>query len=320
MKTRLTFVLLAVLTIFLVVGLLSRLQTPSASVAASGTPTQPPPPTEPPPSPTRSRLSQSPTTIPLRPTYTSIPGETPETIDTPTLLPIDTPTLLPPDTQPAPIFTETLILFATATSTPNGGTATPPVPVAYAIDGEPQTCYKGPSLAYIKMDAFKIARIVGKDLAEQWWFLLIDKGQGLYVSCWVSSDQVTTGGNLASLSVTEAELPQITRVQVSVPGQAETGAEYVQTIACDTGLTNTTIRFTGQIFTDGPLADLGYVWTTDAHVRFQVKHTSVKAWDAPAQVEVDLPVPSKAGSYSLSLRTTFPTEMLDELRFTVKCK
>jgi hypothetical protein len=170
------------------------------------------------------------------------------------------------------------------------------------------------------MDIFKITQIVGKDGSGKWWFLMINKGRGVYVPCWVSVERVTTGGDLAGLSVTEPELPQITQVKVTVPGQPATGAEYTQTIACDTGITNTTLHFTGQVSADGPFEDVGYLWTTDAPARFQPGHTPVKAWDAPAEIDVDLPVPSQAGSYTLTLRTTFPMEVLGELRFTIKCK
>jgi len=149
---------------------------------------------------------------------------------------------------------------------------------------------------------------------------LINKGQGVYVSCWVSVDQVSIGGDLSDLSVTEPELPQITSVKVIAPSQPANDTEYVQTIVCDAGLTNTTLHFTGQISADGPIKNVGYIWKTDAPAQFQPGRASVKAWDAPAEINVDVPVPSQAGTYSLSLRTTFPAEVLGELRFTLKCK
>jgi hypothetical protein len=307
MKTRFSFGLLAaLLTVFLVVGLLPSWQMPSAVVAASGTPyptgtmTPSPAPTQLPPFvafATPRPVSESPTSIPLQPTYTSIAAETPEIIATPTL-----------------------ILFATMTATPNAGTATPPVPLAATLDGKPQACYKGPSLAYIQLDTFNIARIIGKDTTGKWWYLSIYKRDGIFINCWVAGDQVITGGNLSSLSVNEPELPQITQIQVDIPDRPEKDAPYTQTIACDAGLTNTSLHFVGHIFTNGPIEDVGYRWTTDAPAQFQPGHTPVKAWDAPAQVDVDLSVPSQAGTYTLSLRTTFPMEMLGELRFTVKCK
>ena len=185
MKTRFSFGLVAaLLTVLLVVGLLPSSQTPSAAVAASATPTPSLAPTDTRlpivPFPTHFLISVSLTPSPRKATYTSLAAETPDVIVPPTLLPIPT---------------ATLIFFATTTATPYGGTATPPVPVAYALDGKPTACYKGPSLAYIQMDTFKITRIVGKNPTGTWWFVLIDKGQGVYVSCWVSGDQVATGGN-----------------------------------------------------------------------------------------------------------------------------
>lgn len=317
MKTRFSFgMLIVLLTIFLVVGLLPSSQTSSITVAASRTSTHTPASTKtlPPfvPFPTHRPLSESPTLIPLQPTYTAIAAETSGVIDT--------PTLLPDETQPQSVPTQTLIFFASATSTPFGGTATPPVPVVFTLDGKPRSCYKGPSLAYIELDTFKIARIIGKDSTGKWWYLSINKGQNVFVSCWVSGDQVITGGNLSGLSINEPELPQITQVKVEISDQSVKDAQSVQTISCDAGLTMTTLHFTGHIFANGPINDIGYLWTTDAPAQFQVEHTAVKAWDAPAQIDVELPVPSQTGMYSLSLSTTFPMEIVGELRFTVKCK
>lgn len=313
MKTRLFFALWAcLLTVFLIVGLLPSPPVHPAALADTPTPTPTPSPaptdTRPPfvPFPTHFPLSASLTPIPQEATYTSLAPETPDVVASSTLLPIPT---------------ATLIFFATVTATPYGGTATPPVPLAYALDGKPTACYKGPSPAYIQMDVFKITQIVGRDASGKWWFLMINKGRGVYVPCWVSVDRVATGGNLAGLSVAEPGLPQITQVKVTFPGQPAAGVPYVQTIACDAGLTNTTtLHFIGQIFTDGPLEDVGYLWTTDAPAQFQPGRAPVKAWDAPAEIAVNVSVPSQAGTYTLSLRTTFPMEVLGELRFTLKCK
>ena len=324
MKKRLSWLLFVVILIaILVVGELFSQRRASAILALSATATHPTPPTETPffePFPTRRPVSNSPTAIPLQATYTSIAGETPVLLATETLLPIHTSTLLPLDTQPATIPTLTLIFFATATPTRFGGSATPPASVAYSMDGKPQPCYKGPSLAYIKMDTFKISRIAGKDEGGGWWFLLISKGQGVYVSCWVARDQVTTGGDLSTLSVVEPEISQITQVKVSAPDQPAGEIAYTANIACDDGISNTTLRLSGQIFSDGPISDIGYRWDTDAPVKFKVAHVSIQSWDAPAQVKLELPIPSKAATYHLSLRTTFPVEAVGELQIIVKCQ
>jgi len=271
--------------------------------------------------PTHRPVSVSPTSLPLRATYTLIPGETPDLVATPTLLPIATATLFPTDVPPTDVPTLTLIPFPSDTGTPSRGTATPQVPVAFIMDGKPKACYKGPSPAYIQLDTFnQPVRVAGKDVTGQWWYILIYKGQGNYVSCWVAADQATVGGNLSSLSVTEPETPQITRVTVDVPGGALTNGGYIATIACDDGVTNTTLHFSGQVFTDGPMKDIGYAWSINAPVKFKPEHTSVKSWDAPATVQLDLQLPSMAGVYTLTLRTTFPVEAVDTLQVLVQCK
>jgi hypothetical protein len=271
--------------------------------------------------PTHRPVSMSPTSLPLRATYTLIPGETPELVATPTLLPIATATLLPTDSPPSAVPTLTLISFPSGTVTPSRGTATPQVPVAFIPDGKPKACYKGPSPAYIQLDTFnQPVRVAGKDVTGQWWYILIYKGQGNYVSCWVAADLVTVGGDLSSLSVTEPETPQITHVTVDVPGGALKNGGYVATIACDDGVSTTTLHFSGQIFTDGPIKDIGYAWNIDAPVKFKPEHTSVKSWDAPATIPLDLPLASTAGVYTLTLRTTFPVEAVGTLQVVVQCK
>jgi len=166
---------------------------------------------------------------------------------------------------------------------------------------------------------FNIAQIVGKDATGRWWYLLVYKGNGIFINCWASSKQVTTGGNLVGLSVSEPKLPQITRVEVGVSGQATTEAEYTQTISCDGSASKVTLQFTGLVFADGPMERIGYAWESDAPSQLKPGQTSVAAWNAPAQIPVDLSVPAQAGSYSLSLRTTFPLEVVGELRFRLQC-
>lgn len=309
MKTRLSFGLFAaLLTVLLIVGLLpspGAAPAATATATASGTPTYPPSMTPPLPTPSWTRLARSPTSIPLQATYTSAAGETPQMVATSTLLPIST---------------ETLILFATMTSTPFGGTATPPVPVVYAAGEKPEMCYKGPSVAYVEVDRFEAAGIVGKDTTETWWYLLVPKGQGVFINCWVAVDQVTTGGNLSGLLVQQPELPQITQVKIEVPGQAVTGAEHVETIECGPTGANVVLHFTGRIFANGPVENVGYAWDTDVPAQLTPERIAVAAWDDPAQIDLALPVPARAGTYFLNLRTTFPMEALGELRFTVRCE
>ena len=322
MKIRLSFALLVtLLAAMLVVALMPSLEPAFRAVAASGTPTSAPSPTgTPSPSASPTWPLVSPTSIPLQPTYTSIPAETPELSASQTLLPIQTPTLLMAGSQTLlPISTATLAPFPTMTPTAFGRTATPPVPIAFTTDGKPQSCYKGPSLAYATRDMFAIAQIVGKDAGGGWWYLLVYKGNGIFVYCWASGEQVTTGGNLGGLSVIEPDLPAITQVEVHPSGQPATGTEYVQTIVCDGGKSKTTLHVTGLIFADGPLARVGYAWRSDAPAQLEPGHAAVSAWDAPAQIRVDLSVPAQAGSYSLSLRTTFPLEVVGTLRFTLRC-
>ena len=323
MKQRLPF--LGIVAVLVVVLFAAELFLPHRSALLpllSATPTKLPAKTLPAfvPFPSHPPIGISPTSIPLQATHTSIAGETPDLLATQTLLPIDTPTLMLPEPQASFIPTQTLIFFPTPTSTPFGGSATPPVPVAYSIDGKPKSCYGGPSLAYIELTTFNISRIAGKDQAGAWWYLLVYKGQGNYVSCWVAGEQVTTGGNLDSLSVVEPELSQVTQVKVSAPGQPATATEYIATIICDDGITNTTLRFAGQISSNGPLSDVGYRWDTDAPVKFTAAHTPIPSWDVPAQLTVALPVPSMAATYSLSLRTTFPMEAIGRLQVIVRCQ
>ncbi len=324
MKRRLSLMLvIGILVAILMAAELFAQRRKAAILALSATATYPTPPTETPRFdgfPTHRAVSISPTAIPLQATHTSIAGETPILLATETLIPIYTPTLISMGTEATSVPTQTLIFFATATVTPFGGSPTPPASVAYAIDNKPTACYKGPSLAYIQMDTFKISRIAGKDRLGEWWFLLISKGQGVYVSCWVATDQVTTGGDLSTLSVIEPGISQITQVKVTAPGQPADATEYTASIACDDGISSHTLRFTGQIFADGPMSDTGYRWDTDAPVKFKAARIPIQSWDVPAQITLELPVPAKAARYHLSLRTTFPAEMVGGLKINVKCQ
>lgn len=338
MKKRSSFGLIVGILSLIVVAaeLFSRRPAPIRPMA-SPTSTPRPVPTEHfEPFPTHYIVTVSPTSIPLQATYTSIAGETADVLATQTLLPIETPTLIfkgsitplslftptlqPSDIPPTNAPTPTLIFFPSPTFTPFRGTATPPVPVAYSMDGKAKDCYKGPSTAYIRLDSFKLVRIAGRDATDKWWYILIYKGQGVYVSCWVQRDQVTTGGNLSALSVTEPETPLITQVKLGVPGEQVKDAVYTASIICDDAGMDTMLHFSAQIFADGPMDDIGYRWETSAPSRFKIFHTPIKGWDAPAEIKLDLPVPSIAGVYSLSLRTTFPMEVVGELQVVVQCR
>lgn len=270
--------------------------------------------------PTHFVLSVSPTSIPLKATYTLAASQTPSKLATDTLLPLTTSTQLSNPTQ-ALLPSSTPVFFASVTATPFGGSATPPVPVAYSRDGKTQPCYKGPSLKYVQTDVFNVARIAGFDSTGTWWYLLVFKEQGsMAISCWAADQQVLTAGNMTELSIVEPELPQITQAKISAPGTLDDNGDYTASIFCDDGLTDATLHFSGQIFGNGPLKDIGYRWVTDAPVSFKVAHTAIAAWDAPAQVTLDLPVPSQAAVYTLSLRTTFPMEAVGVLTIHVTCR
>jgi hypothetical protein len=270
--------------------------------------------------PTHVDLAVSPTSIPLEATLPSRASETPALLDTPTLLTVNTSTLLPL-TTPQPILpSQTPVFVPSATPIRLDGSATPPMPLAYSQDGKPQTCYKGPSLAYIKADDFVVARIAGKDRSGAWWYLAVYRGNGREINCWVSDEQIETAGNLAALSVVEPELSQITLIKLAAPGPLESNGEYIATILCDDGATSTTLRFSAQIFSTGPLSSVGYRWDTDAPVSFKAERGSIESWDVPAQTALDFPIPSMEGRYLLSLRTTFPVEVFSGLYVVVKCR
>lgn len=269
--------------------------------------------------PTHFVLPVSPTPIPLKATYTISASYTPSILATYTLILPGTSTL-PPNPSATVFPSATPVFFATVTPTPFGGSATPPVPVAYSRDGKAQPCYKGPSLAYAQVDTFNAARLAGFDTTGSWWYLLVFKGQGVTISCWAADKQVLTAGNLSELSVVEPELPQITQVKISAPGALDENGDYTASILCDDAATDATLHFSAQIFSTGPLKDIGYRWDTDAPVSFKAAHITIAAWDAPAQILLDLPVPAEAADYTLSLRTTFPVEAVDGLTVHVTCR
>jgi hypothetical protein len=299
-KTRFSFALMAgLLMVILVVALLPSPQTTPAPVKISGTPMKPAAPTETPLPVIASpiRLPVSPTSIPRKATYTSQPAETPDMLATQTLLPIPT---------------ETLIFFATTTSTPFGGTATSSVPMAYAPDRKPVACYKGPGAEYIPKTTIKLAQIIGRDETGKWWYLIVHQGQGAFIYCWVSDEKVAIGGNLSDLLVVEPELAQITQIKIDA-----TTADLIQTTSC---ANNSTLHFTGHIFSDGPLQNISYAWDTDSQVRLPRGQISIKSWDAPAEIKLEFPAPAQAGTYFLRLSTTYPMENSGTLQFEVKCK
>lgn len=263
-------------------------------------------------SPTHMNLVVSPTSNPVEGTISWIASETPAMLDTPTLLPLTTPQPILPSQTP--------VFVPSATPIRLDGSATPPIPLAYSQDGKPQTCYKGPSLAYIKADDFVVARIAGKDRSGAWWYLAVYLGNGLEINCWVADEQIETAGNLTALSVVEPELSQITLIKLAAPGPLESNGDYIATILCDDGATSTTLHFSAQIFSTGPLSSVGYRWDTDAPVAFKAERGSIESWDVPAQTALDFPIPSMEGRYLLSLRTTFPVEVFSGLYVVVRCR
>src|SRR5258706_2455615 len=287
MRTRFSFIALAaLLTAILVVALLPSMPAPAPLSPAPETAISVSVPFVPYPT----RPAKTSTSLPRQPVHTAAP----------------IPTF-------AAVPSETLITFPSRITTAVAGTSTPSVPIAFSQDGNSITCYKGPAVEYIVKTTFKLAQIIGKDRAGQWWYLVVNKGQNIFVYCWVSTRQVITAGNLSTVLVYEPELAQITRVEIDPPGQPAT-------VSCGSGAGEVIFHFTGRIFADGPLENLGYTWETDTPLAFPPEQTSVESWNIPAEIQVEIPAPAQAGIYSLRLRSLYPMEASGELKFEVSCQ
>ena len=79
-------------------------------------------------------------------------------------------------------------------------------------------------------------------------------------------------------------------------------------------------RFRGEIVASGPIKAAKYIWESNAGMKFKQEQVLVRAWDDPAQIKQNISVPAKAGTYSLTLRTIYPTALVWTVQFVVKCK
>jgi len=250
------------------------------------------------------RPARTATSLPLQPTHTSAATWTFAAVPSETL---------------AAAGTATLLSFPTAQPTPASGSATPPVPIAVSKDGKAVACTKGPGVEYIVKTNFKAAQIVGKDPSAAWWYLAVYKGNNVFINCWVSAQQVDVSGNLSGVLVNEPEAAQITRIQIVPPAGTLTAAVF--TVACGSGAQAPVLHFTGQIFADGPIMNVGYTWGIDnTRMAFPHEQTRIQGWNTPAAVTLDLPLPAEAHSYDLSLRSLYPMEASADFQFEVKCR
>jgi hypothetical protein len=245
------------------------------------------------------------------PTLTFIPTATPTTaVDaTPTLtaVPSVTVTSLPAGPTKTPAPTGTAIPFPSGTSTPS-------VPMAWSPEKDEVPCMKGPDQAFAVHKSFKAAEIVGQDETGLWWYIKVDESKGRYSFCWVSKKKVFASGNFSIVPVTEPEDASVMAVNISLDGG------YTQTVACGKKTDKPEFRFTGEIVTNGPVKKLRYQWETSAGVKFPLEQTQVLAWDAPARFKITISVPAQEGTYSLTLRTIYPNEIVWVVQFVVKCK
>ena len=208
---------------------------------------------------------------------------------------------------------ETLIAFPIGTSTRFEGTPTAAVPSVFANGSSADSCATGPGPGYAPAASFRSAEIVGRDQPGNWWFLKVDQGGAHYIFCWVAGKQVSTGGDLSRVVVSEAAQAGITQVRIDTPAA-------VQTVSCAAGAPAVAFHVTGQITTDGPIENISYVWETDAPLQLHQGQVRVNAWNEPAGVELDFSLPAHAALYFLRLHTTLPMEAVAVLSFEVKCK
>lgn len=292
MRTRLSFATLLTFLTILLIGLLPSAQMVPANIPATRT--------VPVETPTTfigfpTRPAKTSTSAPLPPTFTPVPTETLALVSTPTLIP-----------------------FPSGTATVYGGTPTPAVPIAYT--GTAAECYKGPAKEYVVRTTFQTAEIVGKNKTATWWFLEVSKGRGVYIECWVAADQVNTAGDLSRITVSEAELAQVTKVEIAPLGQQPGSTEYVMDISCGASVDQTVLHFTGRVFADGPLEEVHAVWKTNAPAHgSQPGKITIESWGKPAQFDLALQLPAQAATYLLSLQTQFPNELNNAIQLTLKC-
>jgi hypothetical protein len=229
-------------------------------------------------------------------------------------LPTMTVTPLPVKPTKTPASPQTALPFPSAISTLKNGQQTPSVPTLYASDENEIQCFKGPGLEYEPVYTFKTAEIIGTDETRLWWYLKMYDRLGKPISCWVNTQKTSTAGDLSSVSVTESETASVTAVNLSLVG------DDTQTVGCNPNTAQIEFQFTGEIVANGPVKKLRYQWETNAGQKFAPEQAQVPAWDNPVRFKLNLPVPAQAGTYSLTLRTIYPNEIVSVVQFVVKCQ
>ena len=261
-------------------------------------------------------------TMPVQPTVSPVPSATeilPTLTDgpatrTPTLIPAAATKTVGPSSTPIP--------SSTQTETPAPGPSpTPTVPMAFAPSGEPLACRKGPDSRYKVLTDFTAAEIVGMDESGKWWYLMVEKGPGNYVYCWVLQKQVNTGGVLANVIVAEPELARVTDVSVDVLNVTpDPLLGYVKTVNCSNSTDGPVFHVVGLISADGPLDQVKYLWGGSAVKDIAPQETHITGWDEPQTIKLDLAFPASEGTYSLRLFVFLPNENLSMQKLVVKCK
>lgn len=227
----------------------------------------------------------------------------------PTLTVPPSATITPPPIEPTDTPTPTI----NPSELPNGS-PTPTIPMVLASDKDGTQCHIGPGVEYAPIFTIKAAQIVGKDKTGLWWYIQTYDKQAKPIFCWVDTKNVHAAGKLSTVQVTEAEQASVTAVNISIDGN------NVQEITCGQNAAKPEFHFTGEITSNGPVDKLRYQWVTDAGARFSPEQIQIRAWDAPARFEINISTPAQEGTYSLTLRTISPNEMVQVAQFGVKCR
>ena len=238
---------------------------------------------------TTSPTIQSATTTPLTPpglVVTSVPPT-----DTPILLPSDTPIPLPSDT-PTITLTETL---AVAMVTPKT---------------EAVNCRFGPGTGYIGVGGLKVSasvQILGQNGDGTWW--QIQNPNNISDKCWVSASATDVSGNMASIPVTPAPQPFVTKVTVSNPAN-------ISVAGCIGPISPMVI--TGTIDVNGPVA-VTYHFETQQGGALS-NHTLTFAKYGPLTVTDNSYTPGLvAGTYWVKLFITAPNSVTAQASYTISC-
>jgi hypothetical protein len=175
-------------------------------------------------------------------------------------------------------------------------------------------CHTGPGFEYAPTFTIRAAQIVGKDKTGLWWYIQTYDKQADLIICWVDAQSVHTAGKLSNVAVTEAEQASVTAVNISIDGN------NVQEITCGQNAAKPEFHFTGEITSSGPIDKLRYQWVTDTGTKLPLEQTQIRAWDAPARFEINIPAPAQEGTYSITLRTISPNEMVQVAQVNVQCR